>query len=89
MLPDALYIYNNNKYSSTKFKPIELFQTIDENILKQALINIKKSKNKYNNYDDGFKIGTKCLLSENFVLKDKSIIYKKIKKKINILYLVL
>ena len=80
MLPDALYNYNN-KHSSTKFKLIELFHTMDENILKQALINIKKSKNKYNNYDDGFKIWTKYLLSENFVLKDKSITYKKFKKK--------
>ena len=32
MLLDVLYIYNNNKHSSTKFKPIELFYTIDENI---------------------------------------------------------
>ena len=44
MLPDALNTYNNNRLSTMKFKPSELFAFKYKN---EALINIKKSqKNK-------------------------------------------
>ena len=77
MLPNALNIYNNNRHSTTKFKPSEWFDSKNKNILNEALINLKKSKKKSN---EGFKGGTKCLLSENCELKDKNIKYKKFKK---------
>ena len=38
---------------------------------------IKKSQKNKNYSDEGFKIGTKCVLSENYELKDKSIKYKR------------
>lgn len=46
-LPDALNIYNKNKDSTTKFSPINLFNSQDKDIIKRALDNIKKSQNKF------------------------------------------
>ena len=42
VLPDAIQIYNYNKYSSTKFTSDFLFYTIDKDIIQKALDNTKK-----------------------------------------------
>ena len=80
-LPDALNIYNNNIHSVTKMKPSELFKTKDDKIIRQALLNIKKYNKKFKKSDNGFKIGTKCLLSNKFDITGKYIKYKKFKRK--------
>ena len=80
-LPDALNIYNKNKHSTTKFNPIELFNSQDKEIIKQAIDNIKKFQSKFRNKETGFKVGTNVLLSENFELKGDTIRFKKLRKK--------
>ena len=82
-LPDIVEIYNNNIHSSTKYKPIYLFNTNDKNIINRVVENIKKSKKNFN--DNSFKIDTKCLLCENFELGDNTIKLKCFVKK-NIFY---
>ena len=73
ILPDILGIYNSNIHSTTKFAPKTLFYADDNDIIKKAFE----------------KINTKCLLAENFVLKDNYIKTKPLKKRVNILSLLL
>ena len=71
ILPDILGIYNSNIHSTTKFVPTTLFFTDDNDVIKKAFENTKKSQKKFKKLYSPFKINTKCLLAENFVLKDK------------------
>ena len=79
-LPDAIHTYNENIHSTTKFKPNVLFNIKDSKIIHQVLDNIKKSQRK-NKSIEGIKINSKCLMSEIFDLKGKTIKYKKFAKK--------
>ena len=79
-LPDAIHTYNENIHSTTKFKPNVLFNIKDSKIIRQVLDNIKKSQRK-NKSIEGIKINSKCLMSEIFDLKGKTIKYKKFAKK--------
>ena len=87
-LPEVINIYNSNLHSSTKYKPNILFYVKDNSIIEKVLSNLKKSQNKFKNSVNSIKINSKCLLCENFVLKDKTICFKKFKKKENIIFLV-
>ena len=81
VLPDILGIYNSNLHSTTKFAPKTLFYTENNEIIKKALENTQKSQNKFKKLYSPFKINTKCLLAENFVLKGNYIKTKPLKKK--------
>ena len=87
-LPDVLKIYNDNIHSTTKFRPIDIFGTTDKKIIKKVIANTKNAKKKFKNKVEGFSVNTKCLLCENFILKGNTIKYNKLKKKVNIIYLV-
>jgi hypothetical protein len=80
-LPDVIKIYNENIHSSIKFRPSEVFIKTDTNIIKKVIDNIKKSQHKFKDRIEGFKINTKCLLCENYILKGNNIKYRKLKKR--------
>lgn len=68
--------------NSLKFKPFELYNTQDKEIINIALENIKYQQKKFKFEDSGFKPRKKYSLSENFEIKSINIIkYKKYKKK--------
>ena len=65
-LPDVIKINNENMHSTTNYKPNDLLDVSDKNIIKKVIDNIKNSQRKFKKNIDGFKINTKCLLCENF-----------------------
>ena len=85
-LPNVIKIYNENIHFTNNYKPKDLFDASDKNIIKKVIDNIKNSRRKFKKNIDGFKINTKCLFCENFKLKGKNIKYKKFRKKGNILF---
>lgn len=89
VLPDIVNIYNNNIHSTTKYKPSFLFRCEDNSIIERVILNIKKSQKKFKDKINGIKPGAKCLISENCKIKNKNIFANKLKKKANILFLVL
>ena len=88
-LPEAVQIYNNNRHSSTKYRPNDIFFINDDIILKKVIKNIKNSQKKFKNSSNSIPVNSNCLLCENFELKNKIIKEKKIKKKVNTYYHVL
>ena len=64
-----------------KFRPNDIFDTMNKNIINKVIDNIKNSRKKFKNKIEGFYINTKCLLCENFILKGNTIKYNKLKKR--------
>ena len=64
-----------------KFRPNDIFDTMNKNIINKVIDNIKNSRKKFKNKIEGFCINTKCLLCENFILKGNTIKYNKLKKR--------
>ena len=81
VLPDILGIYNSNIHSITKFAPKTIFYIDDNDVIKKDFENTKKSQKKFKKLYSPFKINTKCLLAENFVLKNNYIKAKPLIKK--------
>ena len=67
ILPDVLRLYNNNIHSTMKFRPNDIFGTMNKNIINKVIDNINNSQKKFKNKIEGFCINTKCLLCENFL----------------------
>ena len=80
-LPDTLIYIYNNIHATKKYKTNFLFTTSDYSVINKALNNIKISQKKFKNENKDFKKGDLCLMCENYIIKDKTIKYKKFIKK--------
>ena len=80
---DVLDFHNNTPHSSTKYTPMELKDTIDENLIEQVKANIKNTVGKkiMKNNENLLAKGDKLLIYNNIELNNKYQIIKKIIKK--------
>ena len=65
--------YNNTIHSVTKFTPYEIFYGSDEELFKKVYNNIFNYYNNKNNTNFLYKIGEKCLFSNNILKTKKKI----------------
>ena len=78
-LLEANYYYGHKFHSSTGFKPVDIKDCTDENILNKIKKNSIKSMEKtiYKNHDNLLEAGEKLLLREHFTINNNKITVSK------------
>ena len=74
-LLEAVEIHNNNKHTTTLFKPIDLINNTDEDIYNNVVENIKINDLE----EDDLKLGSHILIKNNCAKEGKLLVTRKIK----------
>ena len=80
-IEDAIDFHNNRKLKSTGYKPIEIKDTTDENIINEVIENIIKSMKRKVKHDRKLLKNTLLLICPNIELKSNKYVLKKYKIK--------
>ena len=78
-IEDAIDFHNNRKLKSTGYKPIEIKDTTDENIINEVIENIIKSMKRKVKHELKLLKNTLLLICPNIELKSNKYVLKKIK----------